>query len=179
MSARSWRRPEPLDPDHALSEFSCGRPELDDWLRRRAMANQVSGAARTHVVVGGGRVIGYYALATAAVAKSNVGSRTHRIMPDSIPAVILARMAVDDTYRGSGLGSALLQSAVETTLAATRTIGIACLIVHARDEDARNFYLHFDFEPSPTDPLHLILRLADADRMNPALPVPQMSTAMP
>jgi GNAT superfamily N-acetyltransferase len=179
MSARSWRRPEPLNPDHALFEFSCGRPELDDWLRQRAMANQVSGAAKSHVMVDGGRVIGYYTLATAAVAHGNVGSRTHRTMPDSIPAVILARMAVDEKHRGSGLGSALLQSAVETTLAATRAIGIGCLIVHARDEDARSFYLHFDFEPSPTDPLHLILRLGDADRMNPALPVPQMSTAMP
>jgi GNAT superfamily N-acetyltransferase len=82
-------------------------------------------------------------------------------MPDPIPAVILARMAVDEKYRGSGLGSALLQSAIETTMAAARTIGIACLLVHAMDEGARSFYLHFDFEPSPTDPLHLFLRLAD------------------
>jgi GNAT superfamily N-acetyltransferase len=82
-------------------------------------------------------------------------------MPNPIPAVILARMAVDEKHRGSGLGSALLQSAIETTLVAARTIGIACLLVHAKDEDARSFYLHFDFEPSPTDPFHLILRLAD------------------
>jgi GNAT superfamily N-acetyltransferase len=82
-------------------------------------------------------------------------------MPDPIPAVILARMAVNEKHRGRGLGSALLQSAIETTLAAARTIGIACLLVHAKDEGARSFYLHFDFEPSPTDPLHLILRLAD------------------
>jgi GNAT superfamily N-acetyltransferase len=70
-------------------------------------------------------------------------------------------MAVDEKHRGSGLGSALLQSAIETTLAAAQTIGIACLLVHAMDDNARSFYLHFDFEPSPTDPLHLILRLAD------------------
>jgi predicted N-acetyltransferase YhbS len=82
-------------------------------------------------------------------------------MPDPIPAVILARMAVDEKYRGVGLGSALLQSAIYTTLAAAQTIGIACSLVHAKDEDTRDFYLHFDFEPSPTDPLHLILRLAD------------------
>jgi GNAT superfamily N-acetyltransferase len=169
----------PLNPDHALSEFSCGRPELDAWLRQRAVALQVSGAAKTHVVVDGGRVIGYYTLATAAVAHADAGSRRHRSMPESIPAVILARMAVDEKHRGKGLGSALFQSAVETTLAATRTIDVACLIVHAGDDAARRFYLHFDLERSPTDRLHLILRLAEVDRMNPALPVPQSSTAMP
>jgi GNAT superfamily N-acetyltransferase len=73
-------------------------------------------------------------------------------------------MAVDEKHRGRGLGSALLQSAIETTLAAAETIGIACLIVHAKDDDARDFYVHFDFEPSPTDPLHLILRLVDVPR---------------
>ena len=161
MPDRSWRRPEPLNPDHVVSGFSCGKPELDEWLRKRAMANQASGGTKTHVVVEDGRVIGFYALANGAVAHSEVRSRTRRNMPDPIPAVILARMAVDEKHRGRGLGSALLQSAIETTLAAARTIGIACLLVHAKDEDARSFYLHFDFESSPTDPLHLILRLAD------------------
>ena len=161
MPDRSWRRPEPLNPDHIVSGFSCGKPELDEWLRKRAMANQISGGTKTHVVVEEGRVIGFYALANGAVAHREVRSRTRRNMPDPIPAVILARMAVDEKYRGSGLGSALLQSAIETTMAAARTIGIACLLVHAMDEGARSFYLHFDFEPSPTDPLHLFLRLAD------------------
>ena len=161
MPARTWPRPEPLNPDHSVSEFSCGRPELDDWLRKWAMANQLSGGTKTHVVVEDGRVIGYDALATAAVAHSNVRSRTRRNLPDPMPAVILARMAVDEKHRRSGLGSALLQSAIETTLAAARIIGIAFLLVHAQDGDPRSFYLHFDFEPSPTDPLHLILRLAD------------------
>jgi GNAT superfamily N-acetyltransferase len=161
VPARSWHRPEPLNPDHMVSAFSCGKPELDEWLQRRALANQIFGGTKTHVVVEEGRVIGFYALANGAIAHSDVRGRTRRNMPDPIPAVILARMAVDEKHRDGGLGSALLQSAIETTLAAARTIGIACLIVHAKDEDARNFYLHFDFEPSPTDPLHLILRLVD------------------
>jgi GNAT superfamily N-acetyltransferase len=161
MSDRSWRRPEPLNLEHILSDFSCGQPELDDWLRKRAIANQVTGGTKTHVVVEDGRVIGFYALAAGAVAHSSVRGRTRRNMPDPVPVVILARMAVDEKHRGSGLGSALLQSAIETTLAAAQTIGIACLLVHAMDDDARSFYLYFDFEPSPTDPLHLILRLAD------------------
>ena len=161
MPARSWHRPEPLNPDHVVSGFSCGKPELDEWLQKRALANQVSGGTKTHVVVEAGRVIGFYALANGAIAHSDVRGRIRRNMPDPIPAVILARMAVDEKHRGSGLGSSLLQSAIETTLAAARTIGIVCLIVHAKDEDAQSFYLHFDFEPSPTDPRHLILRLVD------------------
>jgi GNAT superfamily N-acetyltransferase len=161
VSARFWRRPEPLNPDHVVSGFSCGKRELDEWLQKRALANQVSGGTKTHVVVEGDRVIGFYALATGAVAHRNVKGRTRRNMPDPIPAVILARMAVDEKHRGSGLGSALLQSAIETTLAASQTIGIACLLVHAKDEDARTFYRHFGFDASPTDPLHLILRLVD------------------
>lgn len=161
MPDRSWQRPEPLDPKHVLSGFSCGKPELDDWLRKRAIANQASGSTKTHVVIEDGRVIGYYALATASVTHSDVTGRTRRNMPDPIPAVILARMAVDEKYRGHGLGSALLLSAIQTTMAAAETVGIACLLVHAKDEEARRFYLHFDFEASPTDPLHLILRLAD------------------
>lgn len=161
MADRSWHRPEPLTADHVVSGFSCGKPELNDWLSRRALANQFTGATKTHVVVDGGRVIGFYSLANGAVGHRDVRGRVRRNMPDPIPAVILARMAVDEKYRGVGLGSALLQSAIYTTLAAAQTIGIACLLVHAKDEDARDFSLHFDFEPSPTDPLHLILRLAD------------------
>ena len=161
MPDRSWRRPEPLNPDHIVSGFSCGKPELDEWLGKRAMANQVSGGTKTHVVVEDGRVIGFYALANGAIAHSNVRGRIRRNVLDPIPTVILARMAVDEKLRGGGLGSAPLQSATETTLAAARTIGIACLLVHAKDDDARSFYLHFDFEPSPTDPLHLILPLSD------------------
>jgi GNAT superfamily N-acetyltransferase len=161
MPEGSWRRPEPLNPDHVVPGFSCGKPELDEWLRKRALANQMSGGSKTHVVIEDGRVIGFYVLTSGAVARDTVGGRTRRNMPDPIPAVILARMAVDEKHRGNGLGSALLQSAIETTLAAARTIGISCLLVHAKDEEARSFYLHFDFEPSPTDPLHLILRLAD------------------
>jgi GNAT superfamily N-acetyltransferase len=161
MPDRSWGRPEPLGSDHVLAGFSCGKPELDEWLRKRALVNQVSGGTKTHVVVEDGRVIGFYALASGAVAHSGVRGRVRRNMPDPIPAVILARMAVDEKHRGSGLGSALLQSAIETTLSAAQTIGIASLLVHAPEEDARSFYLHFDCEPSPTDPLHLILRLPD------------------
>jgi GNAT superfamily N-acetyltransferase len=164
MPQRVWRRPEPLTPAHIVTGFSCGRPELDLWLANRAVPNQLSGATKTHVVVEDGRVIGFYSLATGAIAHSDVRRKARRNMPDPIPVVILARMAVDGKHRGRGLGSALLQSAIETTLAAAESIGIACLIVHAKDDDVRNFYLHFDFEPSPTDPLHLVLRLADVPR---------------
>lgn len=161
MPERSWQRPQRLAAGHVVVGFSCGKPELDDWLIDRALANQIRGATKTHVVIEDGRVIGFYALANGAIGHSDVRGRAKRNMPDPIPAVILARMAVDDKHQGIGLGSAMLQSAIETTLAAAKTIGIACLIVHAQDADARNFYLRFGFELSPTDPLHLIVLLRD------------------
>jgi GNAT superfamily N-acetyltransferase len=161
MPDRSWRRPVPLTADHEVSAFSCGKPELDSWITERALGNQFRGATKTHVVFDDGPVIGFYALTNGAIAHNDVRGRIKRNMPNPIPAVILARMAVDEKHKRSGLGEALLQSAIETTIAAATTIGIACLIVHAKDDDARSFYLHYGFEPSPTDPLHLILLLKD------------------
>jgi GNAT superfamily N-acetyltransferase len=161
MPDRLWPRPEPLDPHHITSGFSCGQPELDDWLARRALTNQTGGATKTHVVAEGGRVIGFYSLASAVIAHRDARGRDRRNMPDPIPAVILARMAVDQAYRGQGLGAALLLAAIVTTTTAAEGVGIACLLVHAKDDEARSFYQHFGFEPSPTDPLHLVLRLAD------------------
>lgn len=161
MPDKPWQKPELLTPDHVLSGFSCGKPELDEWLARRAVANQAKRATTTHVVVEEGRVIGFYSLASAVVAHRDAQGKDRRNMPDPIPAVMLARMAVDQKHRGQGLGGALLGAAITTTVAAAEAIGIACLLVHAKDEDARAFYQHFGFDLSPTDPMHLILRLVD------------------
>ncbi len=161
MPDKLWQKPELLTPDHVLTGFSCGKPELDEWLVKRAVANQARGATTTHVVVKDGRVIGFYSLSSAVVAHRDARGKDRRNMPDPIPAVMLARMAVDEKHRGQGLGAALLGAAITTTVAAAGAIGIACLLVHAKDEEARAFYQHFGFDPSPTDPMHLILRLVD------------------
>lgn len=146
---------------HILAGFACGKPELDEWLLKRALINQANGATKTHVVEADGRVVGYFALASIAIAQQNVKGRARRNMPNPIPAVLLARFAIDQKHQGEGLGSAMLAAAIETAREAAERIGIACMIVHAKDEDARNFYIHHEFEPSPTDPMHLILLFKD------------------
>src|SRR5271165_2326904 len=104
--------PEKLRPDHDLSEFECGEPALDDWLRRRALQNERSGASRTYVVCAGPRVVGYYALAVGAVAHAGAPGRIRRNMPDPVPVMIIGRLAVDQEFHGHGLGRGLLRDAV-------------------------------------------------------------------
>ena len=107
------RPPEPLTDDHQLDRFDSGAPTLDDWLKRRAMANQASGATRTYVVCEGKRAVAYYALASGAIAQAGVPGKLRRNMPDTIPVVVLARLAVDANYQGRGLGRALFRDAAE------------------------------------------------------------------
>lgn len=99
--------PEPLAAGHILEAFDSGVASLDDWLRRRAMQNQTSGASRTFVACESGQVIAYYALAASAVAPSEAPGRFRRNMPDPIPVVVLARLAIDRSHQGHGLGRAL------------------------------------------------------------------------
>ena len=104
---KQFRAPEKLRAEHDIAVFSCGEPSLDEWLRRRAMQNEESGASRTYVLCEGeGRVIGYYALAVGAVAHAGAHSRVKRNMPDPVPVIVLGRLAIDQTFQGQGLGSA-------------------------------------------------------------------------
>ncbi len=152
--------PEPLRAVHVVDEFSCGEPVLDVWLKRRALANQASGASRTFVVVGGdGRVVGYYALAAGAVAHADATGGVRRNMPDPIPVLVLGRLAVDQSARGMKLGASLLKDAVIRAAAVAENAGVRALLVHALHERARDFYLKYGFRPSPTDALTVMLRL--------------------
>ncbi len=144
-----------------VAGFTCGKEALDEWLARRAAASQVSGAARTYVVEADNRVVGYFSLATASVAHADLAGRASRNMPNPVPAVLLTRFAADVSYQGQGLGKAMLRSALEQVKRAAEAVGVACLLVHAKDEEAKSFYLRYGFQPSPTDPLHLILLLKD------------------
>ena len=153
--------PEPLTVHHDCSAFACGRAILDTWLKHRALANQASGASRTFVVCDPRRVVAYYAVASSAVAVEAATGRLRRNMPDPIPVVVLARLAVDRVYQGRGLGRALLQDAGRRVLAAAESIGIRGLLVHALDESAKAFYERLGFDPSPLDPMTLMITLAD------------------
>lgn len=154
--------PERLRFDHDLSDFESGVPVLDDWLRRRALQNEESGASRTYVLCAGRRVVGYYALATGAIAQAQAPGRVRRNMPDPIPAMVLGRLAVDRAAQGHGLGRGLLRDAVLRTLGAAEIAGVRVLLVHAISDDAARFYARSGFLPSPTDPMTLMITLADA-----------------
>ncbi len=156
------KAPEPLGETHEVALFQSGEPSLDEWLRRRALANQRAGASRTYVVVDGNRVVGYYALAAGAVAVAEATSRVHRNMPDPIPVMVLGRLAVDQAWQGKGLGLDLLRDAVLRTLQAADIAGIRALLAHALNEKAARFYLHAGFQPSPLRSLTCMLLLDDA-----------------
>lgn len=156
------RGPILLDPSHTTDGFDCGKPNLDEWLRRRGLAKQRSGASRTWVVVDDeDRVVAYYASATASITRTSATKRAARNQPEDIPAVLLARLAVDHRYRRQGLASALLKHFLLKALEVAAIVGARIVLVHAKDDEARAFYLHHDFEPSPLDDLTLMRPLAD------------------
>lgn len=157
-----YSRPRPIRDDDEISQFTSGEPSLDQYLRRRALANHVAGASRCFVTCRAGRVVGFYALAAASVTRRDAPGGIRRNMPDPIPVILLSRLAVDRHETGRGLGSSLLRDAIARCVAAAQTIGIRAMLVHALHERAREFYLRFDVEPSPTDPLHLLLLISDA-----------------
>ena len=156
--------PEKLTPEHDVSAFDSGVPQLDDWLKRRALANEEGGASRTYVVCAGGRVVGYYALANGAVAQAEATGRVRRNMPEPIPVMVLGRLAIDQAYQGRRLGAALLRDAILRTLQAADIAGIRAILVHAISEDAKKFYERSGFSASPVDPMTLMITIADAEK---------------
>lgn len=153
--------PQRLRAEHMLGDFACGESVLDEWLKRRAMNNQLTGASRTFVVTDDtNRVYGYYALAAGAVAHQLATSAVRRNMPDPVPVLVLGRLAVDQKAQGMSLGSALLKDAVNRAVAVSQNTGVRALLVHALHEQARAFYEHYGFQPSPQHPMTLMLRLS-------------------
>lgn len=157
--------PEHLTESHDLSIFDSGVPVLDDWLKKRALANEEKGASRTYVVTAGGRVVGYYALATGAISAQQATGRIRRNMPDPIPVMILGRLAVDKTFQSKGLGAALLRDAVLRTRQAADIVGVRAMLVHAISAEAKRFYERYGFTESPIDPMTLMLSLGDVDKI--------------
>jgi GNAT superfamily N-acetyltransferase len=157
----SLSQPEPLAEHHRVEDFTSGEPSLDDWLKHRARANQASGASRTYVVCEGSKVFGYYALASGALSVESAPGRFRRNMPDPIPVAVLARLAVDRTYQGRGVGRALFRDGARRVAHAADAIGIRGIVVHAISEEARKFYLALGFDPCPREPMMLVVTLSD------------------
>jgi len=152
--------PAPLTAEHLLNDFDCGKHTLDDWLKRRAMHNQLSGASRTFVVADQQhQVHGFYAMAAGAVSHQLATTTVRRNMPDPIPVMVLGRLAVDRRCQGMKIGASMLQDAVKRAIAVSQNTGVRALLVHALDEQAKKFYEHYGFQESPQHRLTLMLRL--------------------
>jgi len=153
---------EKLLRDHDLTRFDCGKPALNEWLTRYAWQKQQADAAKTYVACRAKRVAGYYSLAASSVRRSDAPERIAKGLANHpIGVVLLARLAIDQSEKGRGLGKALLKDALLRTAQAAEIVGVRTLLVHALDQEARRLYLHFDFEPSPVDPMHLMLLIKD------------------
>jgi GNAT superfamily N-acetyltransferase len=157
---------EKLRGDHDLSPFDCGKEELNRFLKRFALANQQAQSAQTYVACEGLTVVGYYSLAFGSVAHEQTPERVKKgLARHPIPVMILARLAIDQNVQGKGLGQGLLKDALERTIRAAEIGGLRAMLVHAKDDSARVFYQHFNFEPSPTDPYHLFMLIKDLKRL--------------
>jgi GNAT superfamily N-acetyltransferase len=155
--------PQPLDNEQ-INGFDCGVGSLDIWLVKHARAALGAGSARTYVVVDSEqeRVVGYHALSVASIEHDEATERARKGMPrHQVPAVLLARLAVDKSTQGEGLGAFLLRDAMTRAVSVAEQAGIRILLVHALNDDARTFYEHFGFEPSPSDPMNLQIIIKD------------------
>jgi len=154
--------PEKLLAEHDLADFDSGELALDDWLRRRALANEERGSSRTYVVCVGKRVVGYYSLAVGAVAHVGAPRRVKRNMPDPVPVMVLGRLAVDQDFQGRGIGSGLLRDAVLRTMQAAEIAGIRAILVHALSDAAKHFHQRHGFIASPIDSMTVMITVAEA-----------------
>lgn len=156
--------PARLDKHHRIDDFDSGAEELDLWLRQYGWTNHVSGNARVFVATRGEAVVGYYALATAGVEKADAPDAIKKGgVPSQIGCLLLARLAVSRKEHGQGIGRGLLVDAIRRSVRIAEDAGVRALLIHARDDDARGFYLHqAEFQESPTDPLHLFLHMKHA-----------------
>jgi GNAT superfamily N-acetyltransferase len=151
-----------LRADYELSQFSCGKPSLDIWLKTRALSNQQRGFTAVIVVHDSGRVVGYYGLAPTAIVPAALprSIRTGQ-PPDPVPGLLLAQLAVDQQWAGTGIGTGLLKHALARCVAAAELIGGRALVVNAIDHDAASFWARRGFLPSRDDPLVLFRSVAD------------------
>lgn len=159
---RGLRPPEPISPAHDLAAFDCGNEDLNDWLRRRALASE-SRSARTTVLCDGRRIAGYYCLATGSIERESLSSaKLRKNLPDPIPILVLGRLAIALDHQGRGLGKALLKDAILKTITASEFAGVRALVVHAIDDAAAGFYQKYGFAPSPLNPRALLLPIEAA-----------------
>ena len=153
---------EKLQRSHAIDAFDCGREALNRFLIRFAFQNQQAGGSQTYVALAQTEIVGYYTLVVGQVDYDDAPERlTKGLARYPVPIMLLARLAIANSWQGKGLGAGLLKDAMLRTLQAAEIAGIRAFAVHAKDDEARAFYEHFDFAPSPSAPYHLFRLLKD------------------
>ena len=153
---------EKLDPKHRTQGFDCGQEALNRFLVRYALQNQNAGASQTYLAFAGQEPAGYYTLIVGQVEFQDAPERLKKgLARHPVPIMLLARMAVSTRWQGKGLGAGILKDAMLRTLQAADIAGIRAFAVHAKDDQARAFYEHFGFTPSPSDPYHLFRLMKD------------------
>ena len=162
MSGAGYEPVKKLSAADAVDAFDWGHPALNQFLQRYALVNQKANSAQTYVCCINGEVVGFYSLAVGSVDPESATSRVSKgLARHAVPVMILARLAVDQAHQRKGLGQALLKDALLRTAQAADIAGVRALLVHAKDEAARQWYESWEFEPSPTDSFHLFLMLKD------------------
>lgn len=157
---------EKLAASHDVAAFDCGSEELNRFLQRFALANQQANTSQTYVALYEGALVGYYSLVVGSVAYVEAPVRVVKGQAKyPVPVMILARLAVAKQWQKQGIGKGLLKDALRRTAQVADIVGIRALLVHAKNEQARSWYEQFDFEPSPTDELHLFLLLKDIKKI--------------
>jgi GNAT superfamily N-acetyltransferase len=150
-------KPQLLTNEHQSVDFNCGSDLLNDWLKKRALKNQVNGASRTFVICIDGRVVGYYALSSGSVERIEAPKAVARNMPETIPIMLLGRLTIDLKAQGKGLGAALLKDALLRILSVAKNVGVRAVLVHSISQEAKEFYQSYGFQVSPIDPMTLVL----------------------
>ncbi|MBP7544449.1 MAG: GNAT family N-acetyltransferase [Acidovorax sp.] len=155
-----------LKATDAVESFDCGQVALNQFLQRHALNNQRANSAQTYVCCDGEAVVGFYSLTVGSVDHPSAPERVAKgLARHPVPVMILARLAVDQSFQGNGLGRALLKDALRRTLLAADIAGIRAVLVHAKDDEAREWYRKFDFKEGMTDPFHLFLVLKDLKQL--------------
>jgi predicted N-acetyltransferase YhbS len=163
--------PVPLNATHDLPGFDCDVPALNDYLKKFALSNQQHQTARTYVTLRENQVLGYYTLAAGSVERAGTTARVSKgLAGHPVPVILLARLGVDVSEKGRGLGASLLMDALQRAVQAADIVGCRAVLVHAKDEAAKAFYQRFGFEPSPVDEFQLYLLMKDVKASLDQLP---------
>lgn len=163
----TFRSPRAIAATDSYASFDCSEPSLNNWLTKRAVRNENAGASRTFVSVDpdSGDVAGYYCLSASSLLREDAPGSIGRNMPDPIPVILIGRLAVDERFKGNGLGASLLQHAILKGVEASRIIGARAVIVDALNDAAEGFYTRFGFArmpPASERAMYLLLKDAEA-----------------